>query len=55
MMCCAVMLKYVPRRIVVLIATLIGFSGRNALGDFANMLAINGAVAKIYGNAPNSP
>jgi hypothetical protein len=54
MMCCAVMLKYAPRRIVVLIITLIAFSGRNALGDIANMLAINGAVVKIYGNALNS-
>lgn len=55
MMCCAVMLKYVLRRMVVLITILIAFSGRNVLGVIANMLAINGAVAKIYGNAPNLP
>lgn len=55
MMCCAVMLKYVLRRTVALITILIAFSGRNALGGTANMLVINGAVAKIYGNAPNSP
>ncbi len=55
MMCCAVMLKYVLRRTAVLISILIAFNGRNALGDIANMLIINGAVAKIYGNVPNLP